>query len=150
MQKLFTEMEKGMILNFKKLEYVADDLQPYEDTRLAIREGEEWRQVKGTACYYVSSHGRVAVVERYAIMNNQKRKYQAKILKQSKNRDGYLQINIGEGMGLQLVHRLVFEAFNGKIDDDKEIDHKNNNRADNHVENLQQLTHRENILKKFI
>ena len=150
MKKLFTEMEKSMILDFKKLEYVDADLQPYEDTRLAIRTGEEWRQIKGTACYFVSSHGRVAVVERYAIMDNQMRKYRAKILKQSLNRDGYLQINIGEGMGLQLVHRLVFEAFNGKIDDNKEIDHINNKRDDNRLENLQQLTHKENILKKFI
>lgn len=149
MRETFKEMESGMIFDINKINYIDDDLKPYDDLRLGIRKGEEWRQVKGTASYYVSNHGRVATVERYAIMDKQMRKYKAKILKQSINNSGYLQLNLSEGMGLQLVHRLVFEAFNGKIEDGKEIDHKNNNKLDNRIENLQQLTHKANVRKRF-
>lgn len=43
------------------------------------------------------------------------------------------------------VHRVVWEAFNGAIPDRLEINHKNLDRADNRLENLELLTHRENV-----
>ena len=44
----------------------------------------------------------------------------------------------------QRWHRLVFEYFNGPIPDGMEIDHINNKRDDNRIENLQLLSHKEN------
>lgn len=44
-----------------------------------------------------------------------------------------------------LVHRLVWEAFNGPIPEGLEINHKNRNRSDNRLENLELLTHLENM-----
>jgi hypothetical protein len=43
------------------------------------------------------------------------------------------------------VHRLVWEAFNGPILGRLEINHKNLIREDNRLENLEILSHRENI-----
>ena len=43
------------------------------------------------------------------------------------------------------VHRLMWEAFNGPIQDKLEINHKNLNRSDNRLANLELVTHRENI-----
>ena len=45
------------------------------------------------------------------------------------------------------IHRAVWEAFNGKIPADKEIDHINNNRNDNRLENLQLMTREDNVKK---
>lgn len=43
------------------------------------------------------------------------------------------------------VHRLVWEAFKGPIPDRLEVNHKNLDRSDNRLENLELLTHRENV-----
>jgi hypothetical protein len=43
------------------------------------------------------------------------------------------------------VHRVVWEAFNGLIPDRLEVNHKNLDRADNRLENLELLTHQENV-----
>lgn len=44
------------------------------------------------------------------------------------------------------IHRAVWQAFNGPIEGRLEVNHKNLDRADNRIENLELLTHRENIL----
>ena len=46
-----------------------------------------------------------------------------------------------------LVHRLVWETFNGEIPKGYEIDHINAVRDDNRLENLQLLTHLDNMRK---
>ena len=43
------------------------------------------------------------------------------------------------------VHRLVWEAFNGPIPGRLEINHKNLNRSDNRLENLELVTHQQNV-----
>ena len=46
-----------------------------------------------------------------------------------------------------LVHRLVYEAFNGKIPEGYTIDHIDQNPLNNNIENLQCITKQENIQK---
>ena len=43
------------------------------------------------------------------------------------------------------VHRVVWEAFNGPIQGRLEINHKDLNRANNHLSNLELATHQQNI-----
>jgi hypothetical protein len=43
------------------------------------------------------------------------------------------------------AHRVVWEAFNGPIPDRLEVNHKNLDRADNRLENLELMTHRDNL-----
>jgi hypothetical protein len=47
------------------------------------------------------------------------------------------------------VHRLVWETFNGPIQDRLEVNHINLNRSDNRLENLELLTHQENVKHAF-
>lgn len=67
-----------------------------------------------------------------------------------KGTDGYLCVTLTDAekpgkKATYKVHRLVYEAFNGKIPEGKQIDHINRNREDNRVENLRAVTPRENI-----
>lgn len=59
-----------------------------------------------------------------------------------KNKNGYMHVCIN---GKQvLMHRFVYEAFNGEIPEGYEIDHKNTVRDDNRLENLRIATPKEN------
>lgn len=59
-----------------------------------------------------------------------------------KTKNGYMHISIN---GKQvLMHRFIYEAFNGEIPEGYEIDHKNTVRDDNRLENLRIATPKEN------
>ena len=45
------------------------------------------------------------------------------------------------------VHRFVYECFRGDIPPRLQIDHKDNDKKNNHIDNLQLLTNKENVLK---
>lgn len=47
------------------------------------------------------------------------------------------------------VSHIVWRAFNGDIPEGMQIDHRNNNRKDNSLENLQLLTPSENVKKSY-
>ena len=66
------------------------------------------------------------------------------------NNRGYLRTSVRKYGGRYkgyLVHRFVWECFNGIIPEEKEIDHINNNKKDNRLCNLQLLTHQQNCKK---
>lgn len=47
-----------------------------------------------------------------------------------------------------LVHRLIWEAFNGPIPKGYDIDHLDGNPANNNLNNLEMVTHKENIKRR--
>lgn len=58
----------------------------------------------------------------------------------------YLTVGINNPTGKSyLVHRLVAETWIPKESEDLEVNHINGNRYDNRVENLEWVTHQENI-----
>lgn len=65
-----------------------------------------------------------------------------RILKGS-TRNGYIRINIKDKV--YSMHRLVWEAFNGPIPEEKVVDHINGNKSDNRLENLRLVTQSENV-----
>ena len=101
---------------------------------------EEWRDIKDYKnLYQVSSLGRVK-----SLGNDKKRK--EKILKPFKNNKGYLQIflckeNKRKGM---LVHRLVCEAFLKNPYNLPDVNHRNEDKQDNRLENLEYCDKRYN------
>jgi len=60
----------------------------------------------------------------------------------------YLTVNLcRDGVYLRRsIHRLVWEAFNGEIPGRLEVNHKDLDRANNCLDNLELLTHRDNII----
>ena len=71
--------------------------------------------------------------------------------KGNKNHIGYLNVSVrkhgGKSQKTCQVHRFLWECFNGVIPEGKVIDHINNNKEDNHLCNLQLVTHQQNCKK---
>lgn len=56
---------------------------------------------------------------------------------------------VGIGKTPKLVSRIVYECFNGPIEEGYQIDHIDNDRTNNKLSNLQKLTKSENCIKKY-
>lgn len=99
---------------------------------------EIWKKVKGFDNYYVSNNGKVL-----NILSN-------KILKNNINGAGYYFVNLYKDKIRfnNMIHKLVFENFNNKISNRIfVIDHIDNNKLNNNINNLQLITNRENSTK---
>lgn len=110
-----------------------------------MENSEEWRPVVGFEdSYEVSSHGRVR--GKYRIGPGGSR-IQPKIIKQSLS-SGYPFVGIRDCAGKQYsprVHALVAQAFLGPRPRGLVINHKDHNKTNNHISNLEYVTSRENI-----
>lgn len=94
--------------------------------------------------YIVSSDGHI-----FSTKNVGRGKYHKEI-SQRKNADGYMDVTVGPNhfRTTRKVHRLVAQAFLGPPPDSSyEINHKDRNRSNNDVSNLEWVTHKENVEK---
>lgn len=97
------------------------------------REIEEWRPIQGyEGLYEVSDWGRVK-----SLGNDKSRK--EKILKGKKNTYGYLHVQLRkDGKGTwKYIHRLVAEAFLENPEHLEQVNHKDECKTNNCVENLE-------------
>lgn len=110
---------------------------------------EYWKPIPGyEGLYEVSSFGRVRSLDRWVKYSNGKlRLHKGKILILNKTKCGYYIIGlcIKQSKKYYLVHRLVYEAFNGKIPEGYEVNHINEDKTDNRLENLNLMTRKENV-----
>jgi len=60
-------------------------------------------------------------------------------------KEGYIQVKLEDK--ISYAHRIIWEMFNGEIPKNMEVDHINDDRADNRIENLQLLTRNQNSLR---
>lgn len=98
---------------------------------------EEWRDVEGfNGKYQVSNLGRVRSTRHKSVIRN-------KILKPGRLRNGYLRVALGNGDGTfkqATIHRMVATAFIPNPDNLEMVNHKDENPANNCVENLEWCT----------
>jgi hypothetical protein len=109
---------------------------------------EIWKDIKGyEGLYQVSNLGRVKSLERYKKCGNFFRIRKEKILKCNKNKFGYIVVNLSKNKKISFfrVNRLVYEAFNGEIPQGMQVNHINEDKTDNRLENLNLMTPKDNI-----
>lgn len=97
---------------------------------------EEWRDIKGFEGYQISSFGRIKSLEKIDYLGHHRKE---KILKPSKTKDGYLKVALckdGEKKSYY-IHRLVGNAFLQNPYNLPLINHINEIKTDNRVENLE-------------
>lgn len=111
-------------------------------TELAIQHKDgtpiEWEQAEGFSKYLISTDGQVYSMKRDKLI-------------EPSNKNGikgsYLVVTIYNDKGQKkymLVHRLVYMAHRGRIPNGLQINHKDENKENNCIENLELMTQKEN------
>lgn len=110
---------------------------------------ECWRPIPGTdGQYSVINRGRV----RSEPLAGRTGRQRGRVLKPRASRKGYpvFRVCLTSGMRWQAtVHSAVAAAFIGPRPDGHQVDHKNGDKTDNRVENLEYVTCRENIRRSW-
>lgn len=98
--------------------------------------------------YQVSNLGNVKSIDRFFFCKskNTPKLFKGKILKQRLDHNGYSVVNLKKNQKshLKKVHRLVADAFIAKIENKEYINHKDGNKLNNIVSNLEWCTCKEN------
>lgn len=109
---------------------------------------EIWKDVDGLeGCYQISTFGRVKSLARYDYST---RYLKEKIMKLSKDKDGYYIIGLGcakKGIKRKTyrVHQMVAKAFIPNPSNLPEVNHKDENKINNYVGNLEWCTTKYNL-----
>lgn len=103
---------------------------------------EIWKDIKDyEGLYQVSNTGKVKSLDRIVKDTTRERvqHLKGKVLKETDNGTGYklVFLNKGRKRKNKYVHRLVAEAFLPNPEQLKEVNHKNLNKADNSINNLE-------------
>lgn len=120
---------------------------------MKINENEIWKPIPWTkGIYYASNCGRIKSVDRVIKQFNNGvyayHHYKGRMLKLKKNSRGYEKVSLnvlGVCYSNRMVHNLVCEAFYGEIPEGYEVNHKDKNRTNNNLDNLEIVTHKENM-----
>ena len=125
----------------------------FEIDKRLIGLNEIWKDIEGyEGLYQISNLGRIRSLDVRTYQRNKFGKFQyvlhkGKVLKAQKQRNGYLTIDLHRKgqFKRQTIHRLVAEAFIPNNDNNKYINHKDNDILNNKVSNLEWCTQKYNI-----
>ena len=104
---------------------------------------EIWKDISNyEGLYQVSNLGNIRSLDRYTNGRNSKRLIKGKILKAFKDKDGYMNVNLYKNAKIKQfkVSRLVAEAFIPNPNNLPQVNHKNEIKSDNCVDNLEWMT----------
>lgn len=113
---------------------------------------EFWRDIPGYEEFYrISDWGRVKSLARMVGHNWGGLKQLREKIMEGRPSMGYRSVTLrkdGEARTVH-VHRLVWLAFCGEMPTGLEINHKDGNRANNHLDNIEAVSHGDNIRHAF-
>lgn len=101
-------------------------------------DNEIWEKIDGYEEYFVSNHGNIKSTKRGV----------EKILKPAKDKKrGYLRVNLWKNHKghSYTVHKLVANAFIPNPNNLPQINHKDENKENNHIKNLEYCTNKYNL-----
>lgn len=108
---------------------------------------EIWKDIRDyEGEYQVSDWARVRSLDHWRDSGAGGYIQKGRILKSSKTKKGYLQVHLYKDRKKKtfLVHRLVWEAFNGTIPEGMQVNHISEDKTDNSLWNLNLMTPKEN------
>lgn len=111
---------------------------------------EIWKDITGYEnLYQVSNLGNVRVLDRYVnsgIKYNSKVKRKGRLLRQHIKNNGYLQVTLtlNNKRKYYNVHRLVAQAFILNSNNLEQVNHKDENKQNNNVNNLEWISPKDN------
>ena len=104
---------------------------------------EIWKDITGyEGLYQISNYGNIVSIKNRWGKRVKPRNISKHITKKGYERVGLYKDNTQK---LFMVHKLVMLAFNPMNGENLEINHKNYIRSDNRLENLEWLTHKDNV-----
>jgi hypothetical protein len=107
------------------------------------------KEIKGIPDYYISNEG---IVYSTKISPRYNPKGEMRVLRPRTHPSGYLYVGMFVGKGpnkirlWRRVHRIVGQTFIGKIPKGKEVNHKDMDKHNNKLTNLEYVTRSENLL----
>lgn len=104
---------------------------------------DEWKEIKGfEGCYQINRIGQVRS------MRDTRRSKKGFILAERKDKDGYVEykLMVNGQYYFRKAHRLVAQAFIPNPNNLETVNHKNGDKADNRVSNLEWMSRRNNAL----
>ena len=104
---------------------------------------EFWKDIPGyEGLYKISNLGNII-----SIHNDYRPNKGERPIKNIKMKIGYLSVGLSKNFVKKrfYVHRLVMLAFCGECKDDEEVNHKDGNKANPSLENLEYITHSRNV-----
>lgn len=108
---------------------------------------EVWKSIKGyEGLYEVSNKGNVRSLDRWSLHHDGVVRYlKGVVLKQNSNGDGYMTVTLCDGgRSTKNVHRLVAETFIANPNNLPQVNHMDEVRSNNCVENLEWCTNQYN------
>src|SRR5882724_7621941 len=111
-----------------------------------------WKPVQAYEGYYeISNSGIVRSLERTIAFSKGSRKLKSRTLQSRMNNCGYAEVRLSKN-GIKkttFVHIILAQAFIPNPDAKPEINHRNGIKVDNSLENLEWVTHSENMLHAY-
>ncbi len=112
---------------------------------------EVWKDIPGyDGMYQASSCGRIRSIDRVIEQCKGNTSYirlmKGKIIKPFKYSNGYLMVSLSKDGKIKLstVHRLILSSFTPQTDRNLVVNHKDGNKLNNLLSNLERVTHSDN------